>query len=296
MAHLGRDYSSFQGALTDADCEGIDFAYVKITQSGNYINPDAAQQLAMLRKHGVLTGYYHFFDPTDDVGDQLHHFITTAQSFGETPLPFALDSEVAAANWPTLATDMMNFAIGVEAFPSPVPNPRSLLYVDVSFYKALTGFPWGRWCWLADPNPGAPHEACLVLQTAPRPVSAADLKVIDPDVFLGTEAQWAVFTSQAAPAPAPAPGPVPNPLGLPQIPGFNLAPGVPEVAVIGEMLGGGAFRGHNVTPGTTVYAGEGDPTRWVVNADLKTLPAGTSLAVSVTDLPQVQAPVVLEQL
>ena len=206
MTNLGRDYSSFQGNLTDADCEGIEFAYVKITQSGNYINPDAAQQLAMLRKHGVLTGYYHFFDPTDDVGDQLHHFITTAQSFGETPLPFALDSEVAAANWPTLATDMMNFAIGVEAFPTPVPNPRSLLYVNVSFYKALGGFPWGRWVWLADPQPGAPHEPCLVLQAAPRPVSSADVKVIDPDAFLGTEAQWATFTSQAQPAPV-TPGP-----------------------------------------------------------------------------------------
>ena len=270
MTHLGRDYSSFQGNLTDADCEGIDFAYVKITQSGNYINPDAAQQLAMLRKHGVLTGYYHFFDPTDDVGDQLHHFITTAQSFGETPLPFALDSEVAAANWPTLATDMMNFAIGVEAFPSPVPNPRSLLYVDVSFYKALTGFPWGRWCWLADPNPGAPHEACLVLQTAPRPVSSTDVKVIDPDIFLGTEAQWAVFTSQAAPTPLPT-NTVPGPNGI-------------QLVVIGSMTGpGGRYTGREVSGGKTVYAGLGNPTTWVSGFDVKTLPVSTPLAVALAD-------------
>ena len=211
-------------------------------------------------------------------------------------MPFALDSEVAAKNWPTLATDMMNFAIGVENFPAPVPNPRSLLYVDISFYKALTGFPWGRWVWLADPNAGAPHEACLVLQTAPRPVSSTDLKVIDPDVFLGTEAQWAVFTSQAAPAPAPAPGPVPNPLGLPQIPGFNLAPAIPEVAVIGTMMGDGVFKGHNVAGGVPVYAGLGNPTQWIVGANLRTVPAGTSLAVSIVDLPKVQAPIVVEQL
>ena len=297
MTHLGRDYSSFQGNLTDADCEGIDFAYVKATQGASYVNPDAPQQCAALRAAGVHVGLYHFLTVTDSLGDQLHNFATYAQSLGGSQLPPALDSEtVDPAGWGALATLMSNFAVGVEGWGEPVPNPRSLLYVDISFYKALAGFPWGRWVWLADPNPGAPHEACLVLQTAPRPVSSTDVKVIDPDIFLGTEAQWAVFTSQAAPAPAPAPGPVPNPLGLPQIPGFNLAPGVPEVAVIGEMLGGGAFRGHNVTPGTTVYAGEGDPTRWVVNADLKTLPAGTSLAVSVTDLPQVQAPVVLEQL
>ena len=286
MAYLGRDYSSYQGALTDADCEGIQFAYVKITQGGSYINPDAAQQLAMLRKHGVLTGYYHFYDPTDDVGDQLHHFITTAQSFGETPLPFALDSEVAAANWPTLATDMMNFAIGVEAFPAPVPNPRSLLYVDVSFYKALAGFPWGRWVWLADPNPGAPHEACLVLQSAPRPVSSADLKVIDPDTFLGTEAQWATFTAQAQPAP-------PAPLPTNAVPGPN---GI-EVSVIGKMTNGtGLYYGRGAAGGITVYAGVGNPTTWVSGFDAKTLPEGTPLAVALTDLPHVAAASGYEQL
>ena len=295
MSHLGRDFSSFQGNLTPADCEGIQFAYVKATQGASYINPFAPQQVRALRAAGVKVGLYHFVTIADSIGDQLHNFATYAQALGGSQLPPALDCETPdPAGWAALAVLITRFAVGVEGWGEPVPNTQSVIYVNLSFYESLPGFPWGRSVWLADPNPGAPHKPCLILQGAPRPVSGADPKSVDPDTFMGTEAQWAAFIGAAAPAPAP--GPVPNPLGLPQIPGFNLAPGVPEVAVIGEMLGGGAFRGHNVTPGTTVYAGEGNPTRWVVNADLKTLPAGTSLAVSVTDLPQVQAPVVLEQL
>ena len=297
MSHLGRDFASFQGNLTPADCAGIEFAFVKATEGADYKNPYAPQQCAALRAAGVHVGYYHFFQPGVNVLDQLDNFHKMISALGPTKLPFALDNEVAdGAGWPDLASKAMDFVQAVESWKLYVPNPRSISYVNVSFYKALPGFPWGRWVWLADPNPGAPHEPCLILQSAPRPVSGTDLKVVDPDTFLGSEADWAAFTGGTAPAPAPAPGPVPNPLGLPQVPGFNLAPGVPEVAVIGEMLGGGAFRGHNVTPGTTVYAGEGNPTRWVVNADLKTLPAGTSLAVDVRDLPKVQEPVVLEQL
>lgn len=207
MTHLGRDFSSFQGDLTPADCEGIDFAYCKATQGGEYKNPDAPQQCAALRRAGVKVGYYHFFTMTDLVGDQLNNFHQMAQALGATPLPLALDSEtVDPGGWPDLAAKMMDFATGVEGWTNWVPHPRSLLYVNLTFYHDLEGFPWGRWVWLADPNAGAPHEPCLILQAAPRAVSATDLKSVDPDTFLGSEAAWAAFSgSVAAPEPTPEP-------------------------------------------------------------------------------------------
>ncbi len=285
--HLGRDFSSYQGNLTDADCEGIDFAYVKATEGADYKNPYAPQQTGMLRSHGVEVGFYHFFQPADPVLDQLHNFQLMVSALGGTKLPLALDSEVQSnLGWPTLATRMMDFATGVESFTNFIPNPRSLLYVNLNFYDSLQGFPWGRWVWLADPNAGAPHRPCLILQQAPRPVSGTDLKVVDPDVFMGTDAQWLQFTG--APAPAPS-QPVAD---LPTVPGPN---GL-QLVILGKMGLAGEFTGHNVIPGTTVYAGLGDPTIWVVGQNTKHLPPGTPLAVAYSDRDKITQPVVTEQL
>lgn len=287
MTHLGRDFSSFQGNLTDADCEGIDFAYVKATQGDTYKNPYAIQQCAMLRKHGVHVGYYHFLDPTVDTLAQLDNFARFTSGLGVSQLPLALDMEVASQKgWPALAQIAIDFAQGVEGWTNFVPNERSIFYVNISFYNALKGFPWGRWVWLADPNPGAPHRPCLILQGAPRPVGGGDGKVVDPDTFVGSEADWAAFTrSSVAPAPAPLPpNAVPGPNGL-------------EVEVIGKMVNAsGLFLGRAALGGITVYAGVGNPTAWITNFNVKTLPEGTPLAVALADAAKVATTAGYEQL
>jgi Glycosyl hydrolases family 25 len=296
VTHLGRDYSSFQGNLSDADCEGIDFAFVKATQGGDYKNPDAIQQCATLRKHGVAVGYYHFFDPTVPVIDQLHNFHLMASALGETKLPVALDSEIGSnTGWPDLAAKMMDFTLAVESWTNFVPNERSLSYVNINFYDNLHGFPWGRWCWLADPNPGAPHRPCLVLQGAPRPVSASDLKSVDPDTFLGTEAQWAQFTSTVGVPPVPAP-PAADPSTYDAlVPGYGI-PGDPEVAIIGQMVNGsGLYRGRMAGGNVPVYAGTGNPTSWHTGFNLRTLPIGTPLAVLYSDLANVSPTILTRQ-
>ena len=274
MTYLGRDFSSFQGDLSPADCEGIQFAYVKATQGASYINPDAPQQVEALRRAGVRVGLYHFVTINDSIGDQLHNFATYAQSLGGSQLPPAQDSEtVDPAGWGALAVIMMRFAVGVEAWGEPVPNTQSMIYVNLSFYESLAGFPWGRSVWLADPNPGAPHRPCLILQGAPRPVSSTDVKSVDPDTFMGTEAQWAAFIGAATPVPVPV-NTVPGPGGI-------------QLVVIGTMNGGGSYTGREVSGGVTVYEGLGNPTAWHVGLALKTLPAGTPLAVALADIANV---------
>ena len=271
MSHFGRDFSSFQGNLTPADCEGIQFAYVKATQGASYINPFAPQQVRALRAAGVKVGLYHFVTIADSIGDQLHNFATYAQALGGSQLPPALDCETPdPAGWAALAVLITRFAVGVEGWGEPVPNTQSVIYVNLSFYESLPGFPWGRSVWLADPNSGAPHKPCLILQGAPRPVSGADPKSVDPDTFMGTEAQWAVFTSQAAPTPLPT-NTVPGPNGI-------------QLVVIGSMTGpGGRYTGREVSGRKTVYAGLGNPTTWVSGFDVKTLPVSTPLAVALAD-------------
>ena len=297
MSHLGRDFSSYQGNLTDADCEGIEFAFIKATQSGGdtgYQNPYAIQQAAKLRQHGVNVGFYHFYDPKVSVLDQLHDFQRYVGALGGTKLPLAIDSEtLAPGGWPTLANDMVDFCMNVESWSVPIPNPKSIIYTSVSFARSLPGWPWGRWVWLADPSNAGPTLPRLILQTAPRAVSGTDPKVVDPDVFVGSEAQWATFIggSPATPQPVNNGG---NCDAL--VPGFNLAPGIPEVCVVGHLLGGGRYTGRQVAGGKTVYAGVGNPTTWVANQNLKLLPAGTPLGVAAADAGSVGTTVTTTQL
>ena len=230
MAHLGIDLSSYQGDISPAiagelRAAGIEYAYIKATQGGGtngYTNPLAPQQVNALRTAGIHVGLYHFVTIADTVGDQVQHFLPFAQALGGSDLPLALDIEQTdPSGWQDLASKVVGIAMQVESEPSVVRCPTAMLYVNLNFYHNLAGFPWGRLVWLADPNPGAPHEPCLVLQSAPRPEGG--LSNVDPDVFQGTEAQWSAFISSgqtpvvaggSTPAPQPAPvpsGPTPTP-------------------------------------------------------------------------------------
>ena len=221
-AHFGIDLSSYQGVPSLASLRqlhagnAVDFAYVKVTEGTDYTNPDARAQVEVLREAGIYVGLYHFLTPTAPIPEQVDDFLLTAQGLGGSDLPLALDSETAApGGWPTLANDMVAFAMQVENEPTVVRCPKAMFYVNLSFYRALDGFPWGRLVWLADPNPGAPHEPCLVLQGSPRP--EGEFANVDPDLFMGDDAQWAAFVSAGA-APVAKPPTVATPVAAPASP------------------------------------------------------------------------------
>jgi hypothetical protein len=223
---LGVDLSSIQGDIPTTGLEHLSFAFVKATQGGSYKNPDAVQQCAALRSQGVQVGYYHYVT-MDPVLDQLMNMRHMMADLGDTNLPVAFDiEETDPAGWPALASMLMQLVLNVEGWTNFVPNQRTILYANLSFYEHLQGFPWGRWVWLADPNAGAPHRPCLVLQSAPRLVSPFPAAV-DPDVFLGSDADWAAFTGGQAPPVGPSPAPVPQPVPTPAPP----APAPEEAAM-----------------------------------------------------------------
>lgn len=194
---------------------GVSFAYVKATQGTDYINPDALQQVSLLREAGIKVGLYHFLDTTPNTATaQAQYFLITAASLGGSDLPVALDSETTdSRGWNDLAAMMVAFAMQVEQEPSQVRNTNSVFYVNLNFYDNLPGFPWGRGIWLANPGVSAPSKSCLIWQSGGRPIG--NLGTVDWDQFVGSEAQWLVFTGGPTSPVSTSTGTTPTPPSTP---------------------------------------------------------------------------------
>lgn len=214
-SYVGVDLSKYQGDIPETGLEHLDFAYVQATDGGGIQNAYAVQQVGALRKQGVRVGYYHFVN-MDSLLDQVTNFQRMTTALGPSTLPPALDCETAdPAGWLALANNIMEFARQVEAWPSQaVSHTKAMIYANLNFASNLGGFPWGRYVWLADPNPGAPHRACTILQSAPR-IVAPFPAAVDPDIFVGDEAAWESFTgvtsAWSTPTPPPTPAVTPQP-------------------------------------------------------------------------------------
>lgn len=211
MTYIGVDLSRWQGDIPETGLEHLDFAYVQATYGSKTYNAYAVQQCAALRKQGVRVGFYHYVT-MDPLIEQVLNFQIMAHSLGGSPLPLALDiEEPDPGGWGALSVMLMDFARQIEAWPSEaLSHQKAMIYCNLDFAAILSssGFPWGRYVWLADPNPGAPHRSCLVLQGGPRIV--ADFPAaVDPDTFMGSEADWLAFTGQSNPWEPPNPSPAP---------------------------------------------------------------------------------------
>lgn len=70
----GADFSSAQdlAAVRRALAQGIDFAFVKLTQGTGYVNPRATDQTVELGRR--IVGYYHFLTADADGAAQWDHF------------------------------------------------------------------------------------------------------------------------------------------------------------------------------------------------------------------------------
>src|SRR5215217_9613824 len=62
----GIDVSHWQGTINwpQVRSAGKEFAFVKATESTNYVDPTAAGNVANARAAGLLVGVYHFARPT----------------------------------------------------------------------------------------------------------------------------------------------------------------------------------------------------------------------------------------
>lgn len=90
----GIDVSGHQGAIDWPRLrgQGVDFAYIKATEGGDFKDKHFAENFAAATKAGVRAGAYHFFTLCRPGAEQAANFLAAAQT-SPSALPPAVDLE-----------------------------------------------------------------------------------------------------------------------------------------------------------------------------------------------------------
>ncbi|HSS48571.1 MAG TPA: glycoside hydrolase family 25 protein [Thermoanaerobaculia bacterium] len=126
----GIDVSHYQGTVDwqQVRAAGVQFAFAKATEGVTLTDPEFATNWAGMKAAGLLRGAYHFFEPTDDAGQQAAFFLSTVP-FESGDLPPVLDVETAAATSAELWQGVQTWLDQVEA----ATGMRPTLYLNSSF-------------------------------------------------------------------------------------------------------------------------------------------------------------------
>jgi GH25 family lysozyme M1 (1,4-beta-N-acetylmuramidase) len=91
----GVDVSHYDGAIDWAKAKAsIDFAFMKATESTNFVDPQFATNWKNSGASGVIRGAYHFFRPATDPIQQADYFLSVMGPSLPGDLPPSLDLEV----------------------------------------------------------------------------------------------------------------------------------------------------------------------------------------------------------
>lgn len=156
MAYIkGVDVSSFQPEHFDTS--GSSFAFIKATQSTNYINPLQNAQTAWSRSKGLVTGFYHFLEK-GNIQAQAEYFVTKCAS---------VEGDLLACDWETdPSSKTYASAAEKEQFIKAVkklrPTHKVGLYCNKSFWTSIDKDSYcGDFLWIAAPgtagSPGIQH-------------------------------------------------------------------------------------------------------------------------------------------
>ncbi len=152
----GIDVSHWQGAI-DWDAvaaDGVEFAFIKATEGGDYVDPRFAANWSGAQRAGVVRGAYHFFRPQTDAVAQAEHFLRTVQ-LAPGDLPPVLDVEV------TDGRSAATIAAGVRTWLQEVERAtgrRPILYTRASFWTAQMGSGFGGYpLWVAHYGVSSPN-------------------------------------------------------------------------------------------------------------------------------------------
>ena len=152
----GIDVSHWQGAI-DWDGvagDGVEFAFIKATEGGDYTDPRFAANWAGARQAGVVRGAYHFFRPQTDAMAQAAHFLRTVP-LAPGDLPPVLDVEVTDGR----SLDVV--AAGVRTWLQEVERAtgrRPIIYTRASFWTAQMGGGYGGYpLWVAHYGVASPN-------------------------------------------------------------------------------------------------------------------------------------------
>jgi GH25 family lysozyme M1 (1,4-beta-N-acetylmuramidase) len=226
---MGIDISNYNTGLNyqSLRADGVEFAYILMTDGTTFKDGQAPIHVQGCEKAGIKWGGYHFLRPNSvdltGAAEQTAWYLQMLHSCGTPNLPNALDVETQdTLGWHHLATVSTEWMMNTE---SATGGRHCILYTNVSFAKAIPGWPLGRQAWLADPSNVAPHLPRLVTQTGQRAFNGSP-GVLDVDEFVGSEAEWEAFLGGT---PAPAPPPIPTGEQMAVSPAVSFKPGQTDV-------------------------------------------------------------------
>ncbi|NUR05910.1 MAG: hypothetical protein HOQ45_02730 [Nocardioidaceae bacterium] len=136
----GIDLSHWQGTVTwsKVKADGVSFAFMKATESSNYVDPTYAKNVAAAQAVGIYHGGYHFARP--QVGTavaQARWFVAKAGPFNTAgTLPPVLDLEVTGSlTVAQLRTWTTTWLTTVEELTGRTP----IIYTSPSFWRSHLG-------------------------------------------------------------------------------------------------------------------------------------------------------------
>ncbi len=146
----GIDVSSHQGQIDwmQVAGDGIEFAYVKATEGGDFIDPTFSQNSDQAGQAGLEVGAYHYFTLCRDGSEQAANFVDTVASF-DADLPPALDLEFAGncSERPSKEWVREHVRMWIDEVEETTGS-GVLLYVSSRFddrYGILEEFPQATW-------------------------------------------------------------------------------------------------------------------------------------------------------
>lgn len=152
----GIDVSHWQGAIdwSAVRADGVEFAFVKATEGGDYTDPRFAANWAGARQAGVVRGAYHFYRPQTDAMAQAAHFLRTV-TLAPGDLPPVLDVEVTdGRSADAIGAGVRTWLQEVER----VTGRRPILYTRASFWTAQMGSGLGGYpLWVAHYGVASPR-------------------------------------------------------------------------------------------------------------------------------------------
>ena len=201
----GIDVSAYQGTIDWAEVarHHVRFAFIKASEGATLRDPRFGRNWRGARAAGILSGAYHYFQPSRDGYDQATLFIATVP-LRPGDLPPVLDVEAPKFHdVAELRREVRQWLAAVEAHYGVKP----ILYSNYAFYRRyLAGHFDDYPLWLAHyevARPSLPAERWIIWQHSDEAYVPGIRGAVDFNVFQGNYA--ALQALRLAPLPAPAP-------------------------------------------------------------------------------------------
>jgi GH25 family lysozyme M1 (1,4-beta-N-acetylmuramidase) len=144
LAVLGVDVSSYQPEAFST--KGLAFAFVKATESTNYVNPRYRAQVAHARAAGLVVGHYHF--GKNGGAAEADYFLSKLSLRA---------GDILAFDWETSGVSQAERDAFIARVKAKAPGHKVVLYCNVDYWKNRDSDNGGPadGLWIADPGGAA---------------------------------------------------------------------------------------------------------------------------------------------